>query len=406
MTARKTDNSVIAVMALVLMPLWGAGCSRQSPAGAAATNPDPPVAVESLQVKPETVQRTIELVGTLEGQREVTVSSEVAGRVLAIHADLGDRVQQGQVLVEIDPRELALAVDRQQAALQQALASLGLSKETDPMPDPVQTSVVRRAAADLADARLNFERAQALLAKNVVARQVYDSAEARYKGAEANYTSALEGVRNLVAQAENLRAQLALARKKVADTTIRAPFAGAVRTRMVEEGQYLKDQGPVMSITDTNPLKLRASIPEQWFPHVAAGARVELTVEAYPEIFQGRVARVSRTIDPQSRSFAIEAEVNNSAERLRPGLFARARLITSKSDSVLRVPANAVISYYGVQKVYAIENSQIVEKVVKLGDRFGDSIEITDGLAPGVVIATTQLSRIHQGSRVTVGKGE
>jgi len=393
-------------MAMFVPFLWiliTSGCSRQNSA-APPTTPPAPVAVQALQVQPESVQRTVELVGTLEGEREVTVSSEVAGRVLTIKADLGDRVQQGQILAEIDPRELVLAVERQQAALQQTLASLGISKETDPMPEPASTSVVRRAAADLADARINFERAQSLLAKNVVAKQVYDSAEARYKGAEANYTSALEGVRNLIAQAENLRAQLSLARKKVADTAVRAPFAGAVRARMVEVGQYIKEQGSIVSITDTNPLKLRAGIPEQWFPYVVVGARIELRVEAYAEKFPGRVSRISRSIDPQSRTFAIEAEVDNTAERLRPGLFVRAELLTSKTESVLRVPASAVISYYGVQKIYAIENSQIVEKVVKLGDRFGDVIEITEGLTSGAWIATTELTKIQQGSRVEVRK--
>jgi RND family efflux transporter MFP subunit len=403
MTIRKNHIARAVIVAQILMLLLASGCSRQNPTVTTA-DPDMPVAIQAVQVQPEQVQRTVELVGTLDGEREVTVSSEVAGRVLAVRADLGDRVQQGQVLVEIDAREFALAVDRQQAALQQTLASLGLSKETDPMPDPTQTSVVRRAAADLTDAKVNFERAQSLLAKNVVARQVYDSAEARYKGAEANYTSALEGVRNLIAQVENLRAQLTLARKKVADTVVRAPFGGTVRARMVEMGQYVKEQGAIMSITDTNPLKLRASIPEQWFPYVAIGAKIELTVEAYADKFLGRVARVSRTVDPQSRTLSLEAEVDNSAERLRPGLFARAVLFTSKTDSILRVPADAVISYYGVQKVYSIQNAQILEKVVQLGDRFGDVIEITEGLAPGTWIATTQLTKIHQGSRVEIRK--
>ncbi len=403
MTKRNNYCARAVIVVQTLTMVLASGCSRQDPAVTKA-NPEKPVAIQAVLVQPEQVWRRVELVGTLEGAREVTVSSEVAGRVLAIHADLGDRVQQGQVLVEIDGREYALAVDRQQAALQQTLASLGLSKESDQMPDPSQTSVVRRAAADLADAKVNFERAQALLAKNVVARQVFDSAEARYKGAEASYASALEGVRNLIAQVENLRAQLTLARKKVADTVVRAPFGGTVRARMVEMGQYIKEQGPIMSITDMNPLKMRASIPEQWFPFVAVGAKIELTVEAYPDKIQGRVARVARTVDPQSRTFSIEAEVDNSAERLRPGLFARAVLFTSKKESVLRVPADAVISYYGVQKIYSIQNAQILEKVVKLGDRFGDVIEITEGLAPGTWIATSELTKIHQGSRVDVRK--
>jgi multidrug efflux pump subunit AcrA (membrane-fusion protein) len=402
MTMRRDHAIKAVVIACFLILLSAGGCSRQKPpvtADAAA-----PVAVQALQVQPEKVQRTVELVGTLEGQREVTVSSEVAGRVLATRADLGDHVQAQQALVDIDPREYTMAVDRQQAALQQTLASLGLAKETDSMPDPEQTSVVRKAGADLADARIGFDRTKSLLAKGVIAQQVYDTAEARLKASEASYTSALEGVRNLEAQVENLRAQLALARKKVSDTIVRAPFDGTVRARMVEVGQYIKEQGPIMSITSMNPLKLRAGIPEHWFPYVAAGARVEITVEAYAEKFQGRVARVARSVDPQSRTFSIEAEVDNPGERLRPGLFARAVLITSKVDSVLHVPASAVISYYGVQKIYAIENGQIRELVVKLGDRFGDVIEVTDGLTSGTWIAATELTRIHQGVRVEIRK--
>jgi RND family efflux transporter MFP subunit len=211
-------------------------------------------------------------------------------------------------------------------------------------------------------------------------------------------------VRNQVAQLDNLRAQLALARKKAADTIVRAPFDGTVRARMVEIGQYIKEQGPTFSITTMNPLKLRAGIPEHWFPFVAAGARVELTVEAYEDSFPGRVARVARAVDPQSRTFSIEAEVNNPGERLRPGLFARAALVTSKVDAIVRVPAKAVISYYGVQKVYALENGRIRERMVKLGDRFGDVIEVTEGLTPGTWIAISELTKIHEGSRVEIKK--
>jgi membrane fusion protein (multidrug efflux system) len=175
-----------------------------------------------------------------------------------------------------------------------------------------------------------------------------------------------------------------------------------VRVRQVEIGQYIKEQGPVMSITAMSPLKLRAGIPEQWFPYVAVGAGVDIAVEAYPDTFRGRVARVARTIDPQSRTFAIEAEYDNSGQKLRPGLFARAILTTSRTDMILRVPASAVISYYGIQKVYLIENQQIREQVVKLGDRVGDLIEVLEGLTPGASIATTELTRIHQGSRVEI----
>lgn len=362
------------------------------------------VTVAAVQVQPERIERRIELVGTLEGRQEVTVASEVNARVAAVRADLGDRVQRGQVLVELDATELRIAVERQRAALAQVLAQLGLDNENDPMPDPARTSMVRKAAAELADARANYERVQALVAKNVLSRQVADTAEARYRAAEANHSAALETVRNLEAQVQNMRAQLALAEKKVADCTIRAPFAGSVARRLVEVGQYVREQTPVMTIVSTHPLKLKAGVPERWFPFIAPGARVEVRVQAYEEVFPGRVERVAQTVDPQSRTFAVEALVDNSAGRLRPGLFATATLFTSKVDTVLRVPAAAVISFYGVQKVYAVENGEIREIVVKLGDRAGDRIEITEGLAPGTWIAISELARIRQGTRVEVKK--
>ena len=163
-------------------------------------------------------------------------------------------------------------------------------------------------------------------------------------------------------------------------------------------GGSVREQTPVLSLASTNPLKLRATVPERFFPYVQPGAAVEISVEAYPgETFAGSVTRVAQAAQSESRTFTFEARVENPAERLRPGLFARAVLRISKVDSVLRVPAKAVLSFYGVQKVYAVEDGVIREKVVKLGDRFGEEIEITAGLTPGTWIATTELARLREG---------
>lgn len=389
----------------MLLLIYSPGCSKKEPEATAAGKSglqNHATAVSVFNVHPEKINRTVELVGTLEGKQEVTVSSEVAARVSVIHVDLGDLVQQGQAIVELDPAEFRLAVDRQQSALLQVLAQLGVLNDTDPLPEPSQTSIVRKASADLADAKSSFERTKALLAKSLETKAAYDSAEARYQAAQANYTAAQDQVRNLLAQVENLRAQLALAKKKLADCIIRAPFTGSVKARLVEIGQYVREQTALMTITTLNPLKLLTSVPEQWFPYVSRGAPMELTVEAYANKFPCKVTRVSRAIDPQSRTFTIEALVDNSHGKLRPGLFARAVLTTSRIDSIFRVPAGAVISYYGVQKIYVVENGLIQERVVKLGDRSGDFIEITQGLNAGDRIATSELTRIQQGSHVQV----
>ncbi len=392
--------SKMRVVLLCVLCVFVVGCSRRNEPAAKAATSDV-VSVKAMEARAESIARRVELVGTLEGDQEVTVSSEVAARVAAIRADLGDQVQAGQVVIELDPTQYRLAVDRQQGALAEALARLGLTRENDPFPAPERSAVVRKATAERQDAKANFDRAQNLEKEGVLSKQLYDSAEARFRASEADYSSALNTVRNYEAQVTNLRAQLAIARKNLADTSIRAPFSGTVRQRLVEVGQYVREQTPVFSLAVVNPLKLRAQVPERWFPHVKPGTAMEVRVEAYPaEVFPGRVTRVAQAVDPQSRAFAVEAQVMNPGVRLRPGLFANVSLLTSRNDAIIRVPASAVISFYGVQKVYRIENGQIKEQVVKLGDRFGDTMEITDGLASGAVIAISELSRIRQGSRV------
>jgi multidrug efflux pump subunit AcrA (membrane-fusion protein) len=393
---------------VMLLLIFSVGCSKKDPSAAPADEAGSralPIEVSVFKVQPEKIHRTVELVGTLEGKQEVTVSSEVAARVLTVRADLGDMAQAGQPIVELDPTEYRLAVDRQQSALLQVLAQLGVQKETDPLPDASETPVVRKAQAELADAKASYERTKALVAKAVESKAAFDSAEARYQAAQANYTASLDQIRNLLAQADNLRTQLTLAKKKLGDCTIRAPFTGTVKARLVEVGQYVREQTAVMSIATVNPLKLLASVPEPWFPYVLPGASMELTVEAYAEKFPCKVTRISQAIDPQSRTFNIEALIDNSRGKLRSGLFARAILTTSKVDTVIRVPAAAVISFYGVQKIYVVENGQIRECVVQLGDRTGELIEVTQGLKAGDQIATSELARIRQGSRVQMREG-
>jgi RND family efflux transporter MFP subunit len=404
----KARISMKRFLPVILLMVFSGSCSKKEPDPAISDKSGlqtTAIAVSVFKVQPQKINRTVELVGTLEGKQEVTVSSEVAARVVAIRADLGDPVQEGQSIIELDSSEFRLAVERQQSALLQGLAQLGVRSDTDPLPEASQTSIVRKALADLADAKSTYERAKILLAKSVESKAVYDSAEARYQAAQANYTASQDQVRNLIAQVDNLRTQLALARKKLSDCTIRAPFAGTIKARLVEIGQYVREQTAVMSIATMNPLKLLTSVPEPWFPYVMPGAPMKLTVEAYADQFPCKVSRVSRAVDSQSRTFNIEALVDNSPGKLRPGLFARAILTTSKVDSVIRVPAAAVISFYGVQKIYTVEDEQIRERVVKLGDRAGDFIEVTQGLNAGDRIATSELARIHQGSRVQVKEG-
>ena len=348
-----------------------------------ASEGDPRHAVKAKVVPVEVrqVQRVVESVGSLFPYEEVTVSSEVEGKVARVLTDVGDRVRPGQPLVEVAPVELELALQQERAALEQVRANLGLAEGREDLKDPSQAAEVKRAAADLKDAEQKYGRARSLLAEGLVAQNDFDAAEARWKSARAAYDLALQGVETLRAQLSQRRSAVAVASKKRGDAVIRAPFGGHVKERMVTAGQYLKVQSPVMVIVNTDPLRVRLKVPEKMAGWIAVGQPVTVAVEAYPDrSFEGSIARISPSVDPQTRSFDVEALLENHDGILKPGFFVKSRIASRQVATMLLVPSDAVRYTYGVYKVFTVESGSLKEREVKLGDRAENAVEIVEGL--------------------------
>jgi RND family efflux transporter MFP subunit len=334
------------------------------------------------------VRRNVEAVGSLFPFEEVTVSSEVEGRVAEIYVDVGDRVARTRPLVKILPVELRLAVEQEQAALEQIKVRLTSSGGGNALEHPQDAAEVKKAEADRTDAEQKYARAKELFDQGLIARGVFDEAETRYNAARAGYDMALQSVRNLQAQAAQRSAAVALADKKLNDAVIRAPFAGQVKARMVSPGQYVKVQTPVMVLVDNDPLRLRLNVPEKMAAWVAVDQEVKVQVEAYPaRTFVGKIARLNPSVDPQTRSFEVEALLDNSEGLLKPGFFARVTIASSHVDRALLVPEGALRYLYGVYKVYAVDKGLLRETEVKLGSRDRDEVEVVEGLRAGAQVA-------------------
>jgi multidrug efflux pump subunit AcrA (membrane-fusion protein) len=347
-----------------------------------------PIAARALAVAAKSVRRNIESVGSLFAFEEVTVSSEVEGRVERVLVDVGDRVATGQPIVKVAPAELELSLEQQRAALRQARARLGIGDNNDDLKDARAAAEVKRADADLADAEQKYRRALTLYDKGLVPRQNLDEAESRYNAARAAYDLAMQSVENMRAQLAGSRASTQLAQKKLNDSTIRAPFAGQVKERSVTQGQYLKVQTPVMIIVNIDPLRVRLKVPEKLAAWVREGQEVTVAVEAYADrSFKGKVTRINPSVDQQTRSFEVEALIENHDNALKPGFFVKATIPSSNVASALFVPQDALLYVYGVYKVFVIDGNTLKEKEVKLGERAGDEVEITDGLREGERIA-------------------
>jgi multidrug efflux pump subunit AcrA (membrane-fusion protein) len=344
----------------------------------------------------------VEVVGTLAAAEEVTVASQADGAVSRVLADLGDRVKEGQILIELDREKLQYNLDNQRAALARALAKYGA---TDPSHRPPvdQTPDVQKAAAELAQAKQAFERAQELSNRQLLPKQSLEDAETTLRSKQAAYESALQNARNLAADIDASSATVKLADRQLRDASIRAPFDGYVQKRLVSIGDFVKSQTPVMNIVRMDTLKAVGEIPERMAPWVQSGQPVEVTVDAFPgKSISGTMARISPAVNTQTRAFTFEALVPNRDGALKPGTFARVHVKTSLVEPVLTIPYSAMQYRYGVYRVFSVNGDRLVMHELKTGDRVGDRMEILDGVSLGEPVALTDVDNLADGMKVTV----
>jgi len=348
----------------------------------------PALKARLVAVEKRDLRRDVSSVGSLFAFDEVAVSSEIEGRVDKVFVDLGDHVTAGQALVQVSPVELGLARDQQQASLQATRAKLGLVEGAEDVPDPREAAEAQRAAADLSDADSKYRRAKSLFDDGLIPKGTLDEAEAKFHSARAAYDMSLQSVENLRAELRQRKATYALAEKKLGDSVIRAPFPGQVKERSVVTGQYLRVQTPVMVIVRVDPLRVRLKVPEKVAAWISIGQAVRVEVEAFPgKAFTGTVARMSPSVDAQTRTLEVEALLNNADGQLKPGFFAKATIASNQVDTALMVPEAAVRYVFGVYKIFTVKENKLHEQEVKLGERSGDDVEILEGLSARDTVA-------------------
>jgi RND family efflux transporter MFP subunit len=405
----KGSRSVF-LAALVVAAALAAACANSQAKDEAntASNSQPtatptPVDVATAPAITRNLQREVEVVGSFAADEEVVVSAQAAGELSQLNVDFGGYVSQGQVIATIDQRDAKLKVEQAEATLKQTVARLGM-KEGEKF-DSNQNADVRVAKSQLDWAKLELDRSVKLIEKGDIPRSSYDEKVTNHNLAQARYQAALDSVNQQLAAVEQQKAALALAKKALADTVVRSPISGAVKEKHASRGSYLMVNGKIVTLVKINPLRLRADIPESSVAAVRTGQTINVTVDAFPNrTFTGRVVRIGPSLDEKTRALTVEAEVANSGNLLRPGMFAKSRLITSANAPAVMVPQRAVVPVAGLNKVFVIENGKAVERVVKTGATDGDLIEIVEGVKDGEAVATSNLDKLQTGTAVHGGK--
>jgi RND family efflux transporter MFP subunit len=400
-----TDRSYLCITAplLVFSTLLLAGCFSSNANTSAAAPALVPAHIYT--VSEETTRRQVQAVGTLFPLEESTLSSEVEARVAEVQADVGDAVRQGQPLILLDKQELQFEVERQRGAVMQVRAQLGIGPN-DPLPSEARKlASVQKAEADYVDARQKYARAQSMYKDQLISKEQFDDAAMRFQSTQASYNLALQEVDRLKALLVSSEASQRLAEKKLADATIRAPYPGTVKTRNVHPGEYLRLQSPVMVLVRTDRLRARLAVPERWAGWVKEGTSVDLHVDAFSgDTFHGKITRINPSVSQDSRTFEVEAIVDNRDGRLKPGFFLQASLPSEKRERAIFVPAAAVNYRYGVYKVFVLNGDRVSERQIRPAgqrqDEKGWRFEIAEGLRPGDRVAAALSGDLHDGDRV------
>jgi HlyD family secretion protein len=397
------SSARLALAALVLactLPACNSGATPSSEAGKRAGAEQAPHDVELEAVTEVSAEDSIEASGSLAPDEQVTVAAKVAGRLSSISVDVASPVKRGEPIAQIETSDYALQAERAAGALGEARALLGLGpSDKSSRVDPEQTAIVRQARANLGEAEANVARMRALSREGVSTGMELDAAEASLVRAQSNLQTAFEEVRIRQAQLEQRRSDLGSAEQRLSDTVLRSPLDGIVQARMGHVGEYFTAGAPVVQIVRVDTLRMKLTIPEREATKVRQEQPVEIRVDGDPQVYMGRVARVAPSLDTDSRSLLIEADLKNPGH-LRPGSFAHCRVIVG-SRRAATVPESAIVSFAGLNKVIMVQDGKAVEKQVTLGKKLGDRVEILSGLKAGENVVVRPGS-LKQGQPVRV----
>ena len=346
----------------------------------------------------EPITRFIRVSGTLTAEAEAEVAAEVAGRVVATPVERGSAVAANASLIGIAAAEAEAQAREAYANAAQIEARLGIAEGAAFEIERVPEVANARAAQQLA--RTELDRARQLHEAQLLPQSEFDQRSAQFVASERQYEVAKNTAAQQYQSLMAARARVTVAEKALADTVVRAPFAGIVGERLVSLGDYVTRGTKVASIVRVDPLRVELTVPEQYVSTVQAGRAVTFVVDAYPgETFTGNVRYVSPAVTAETRALTIEAVVPNSDHRLKPGFFATARIEQAARPGIL-VPSAAVRTLAGTARVFIVNGDRAEERIVVAGQVVGERIEITGGVKAGERLAASNVEQLVDGVRV------
>ncbi len=366
----------------------------------------------------KSLQPFVEAIGTLYPNDEVTVSTEVDGILSDLKAEEGTRVSKGMLLAQIEDTDYLLEVKRAEATVEAADSRLQ-QLVTGARPQEVQLAKAEmdQTRADMEKRKADRERAKKLFDGQYISAQDWDAARTAYEVAVAthqkakeNHALVTEGPRKeeiaaARAQLDQSKAALSLARQKLGKTKVLSPLAGVVRLKRVSKGEFVKNGNPLFTIIQSNPLKLRFTLSEKDVGKVKPRQEVSLRVDAFPDKeFKGNVTTIYPSLEEKTRTLMVEALVPNPEESLKAGLFVKVILYTGPAKETVVIPITALLYEESKIKIFVEDEGRAKERPVVVGGKYGELMEIAEGLKEGEKVVVAGQQNLSEGVKVHVAR--
>ena len=342
------------------------------------------LAVEVGAVRRGAVEEKIRAVGSLTANRSVSLAPKISGRVERVLVHVGDRVKNGQMIAQLDSREIEEQVKEAEASLK------------------VFEATLKGKQAELSDLNRKLERARHLYESKFISRQELDTLDSERTAAAAQVELAR-------AQIVQMKARLAHDKLQRSASQLKAPFSGYIEKRLVDPGAMVNEGTPIAGLVDIDRVKVIIPIVEKDYPRISIGQEAAVAFDAYPgRKFRGKVARLTPVLNQETRTGEVEIEVDNSDGQLKPGMFARVEIVVNHRRDVLFVPAGALVKTSAGHGVFRVvpgrsKNPKVELLPVELGATRDGRAEIRGALKAGNQVVTLGSSLLKDGQIIRIG---
>ncbi|MGI6484733.1 MAG: efflux RND transporter periplasmic adaptor subunit [Tepidanaerobacteraceae bacterium] len=411
----KVFNMKYIILLLVIL-LIVSGCGETTPQDQEAE--EKAVAVEVEYSREEDLPEYQSFPGQVSAENEIGLSAKMGGKVEAVLVKEGDAVKTGQALIRLEQKDVLSQYNQAKAAYNAALAQLKSLKEGQ-LPQQVAQlrSSLNQAEANYENAEENFERMKGLLEQGAISQQQFEGAKLQYEVAKEQYESAktqleltleksmpvsIEAAEANVKQAE---AGLSAAQTALDNTVVTSPIDGTVGLVNAQVGQLLSPGVPVVTVGNMKTAEVQVGVTEENIGPLKVGQEAEVTVDAIPSPFKGKISTVSLFRDPMTKLYPVKIVVPNENGLLISGMFARVKLLIAFHSQVITVSEEAVIDYNGTKVVYCVEEDVAKAYQVVTGPSSMGRIVIKEGLPAGKKVITAGQHMLEDGVKIKVEEG-